>query len=357
MMAQVYTRHLQIRLRCRLRAAAVAGVLLGALLAVGPLGATPAEAHTVGPQLLTIFDAIAPPAPGVSYQVLSTGAAPYVTVALSGNHTFEIFGLLGEPFIRMGPDGVQTNRRSPSVEYLIKDPAKPLNLPAVNNQPPAWDSVSTDAVFHYYERRAEWPHTGQPVEAQALGRPAVVYRFSIPASYDGRPVAILGHVRWVPAPINFEIPLLFVPFAVVILLWAEPKARPYLGVMSRISALFTALGAVLGGASSIVALRSSVASPGLAPAAVLPGLALVALLAVPRMLAGERRAYGWALASGVYLIVFGLIRVDPLATSAPGLVNLLRRAELIDGILVACSAGLLVFVTSPMRKLTARPAA
>jgi hypothetical protein len=313
-------------------------------------GASPAEAHTVGPQLLSRFDAISPPAPGVSYQILSTGAAPYVTVAVSGNHTFQIFGWLGEPFIKIGPDGVQINRNSPSVEFMITDPTKVLALPAVTTQQPRWETVSTGTVYHYYERRAEWPHIGQPEEAQAIGRKAIVYRFRIPASYDGRPAAILGHVTWVPSPINFEIPLLFLPIIVVILLWIEPKARSYFGKIVPAAAVVTIIGTILGGAQSLLARQSyGHGLVGLAPIAVLPGLLAVAVVAVPRLLAGDRRAYAWVMITGVYLIIFGLIRVDLSTTSMPALVTIARRAQVLDGVAVACSAGLLLFLTSPVR--------
>lgn len=347
-MAGVYTSHLgPRRLKASLRLLAFTGLALLVWLTVG---ASPAEAHTVGPQLLSRFDAISPPAPGVSYQILSTGAAPYVTVAVSGDHTFQIFGLLGEPFIRIGPDGVQVNRSSPSVEFMITDPTRVLTLPAAATQQPRWETVSTDTLYHYYERRAEWPHIGQPKEAQALGRRAIVYRFRIPASYDGRPVAIVGHVTWVPSPINFEIPLLFVPIIVVILLWIEPKARSYFGKLVPASAAVTVAGTILGAGQSLLALQSSGHGlAGLAPIAVLPGLVLVAVVGVPRLLGGDRRAYAWVMIAGLYLIVFGLIRVDLSATPMPTIVTWMRRAQVVDGVLVACSAGLLTFLTSPIR--------
>lgn len=352
-MAGVYTSHLETRQFRRCLALAILTAL--GTLAWLTAGASPAEAHTVGPQLLSRFDAISPPAPGVSYQILSTGAAPYVTVAVSGNHTFQIFGFLGEPFIRIGPGGAEINRNSPSVEFMITDPAKALSLPAVTAQPPRWETVSTQAVYHYYERRAEWPHLGQPQEAQAIGRKAIVYRFRIPASYDGRPVAIVGHVTWVPAPINFEIPLLFVPIVVVLLLWIEPKARSQFGRIVPAAAAVTVAGTVLGAGQALLALHSSGGGlAGLAPIAVLPGLVLVALVAVPRLLAGDRRAYAWVMITGLYLIAFGLIRVDLSTTSMPGLVTFARRAQVVDGVAVACSAGMLAFLTSPIRPTGSR---
>ena len=210
----VYNRHLSPPRAAVARAvvvAATAAALVGA-------GALPAQAHTTGPQLISHADGIVPPGPGVHYSLLSTGSAPYVTVSLSGSHTFEIRGLVGEPFIRLTPAGVDLNRDSPSL-YLTRDPSKkPASLPATVSQTPSWERVGDQPTYHYYETRAEWPHTGQPDEARRLGRTSVVYRFSIPAVYDGQPAAIEGHVTWIPAPINLELPLLLVPLLVVALL-------------------------------------------------------------------------------------------------------------------------------------------
>src|SRR5438270_7463956 len=95
--ASVYNR----RLRALLQRCAVS-VGVAAFLLATP--ASPAEAHTTGPQLVSHFDGFAPPSPGVEYSILSTGSAPYVTVAVGGSHVLEIFGLEGEPFIRIGAD-------------------------------------------------------------------------------------------------------------------------------------------------------------------------------------------------------------------------------------------------------------
>ena len=149
------------------------------LLAVAAL---PAQAHTTGPQLVSSIEGTAPATPGVSIKVLSTGSAPYVTISVSGGHTFEVFGLQGEHFLRVGPDGVSLNSKSPSL-YLTKDPSKkPASLPDTVDPVPDWQHAADQPTYSYYETRAEWPHTGQPVEARALGRQAIVYRFAIPAA-------------------------------------------------------------------------------------------------------------------------------------------------------------------------------
>ena len=344
----MYIRHLGILLRRIAVALAIAAVFTGA-------GALPAQAHTTGPQLISHIDAFAPPAPGIDYSILSTGSAPYVTVSLQGPHTFEIRGLQGEPFIQITPDGVSVNKDSPSL-YLTRDPSKKPATSATVSQTPTWQKVADQPLYHYYETRAEWPHTGQPDEARRLGRTATVYRFSIPAVFDGRAAAIQGHVTWVPAPLNLEIPLLFVPLVVVALLWLEPKAKPYVAKIARGVTVVSLIAGAVEAARVLLDLRSvAEGGAGIAPLAVLPGLVLVTAVALPRLLRGDRRAYTWVLLFGLYLLVFGLVRQVAPASPLPTLGTWLRRAEILAGFGVSAGAGLLLFLSSPMRKASRPP--
>lgn len=325
------------------------------LLAVAFLfaGAAPASAHTTGPQLISSFDRFSPPISGVSYNILSTGSAPYITVQVSGRHTFEIFGLQGEPFIRITDGGVELNRDSPSA-YLVTNPAKKTAPPPMVNPNARWEHVADQPVYHYYETRAEWPHVGQPQEARALGQTAIVYRFAIPAAYDGAPEAIVGHVTWIPAPINLEVPLLFVPIGVVLLLWVEPKAKPHTGAIAAGTAVVTILGVVVDAGRSVVTFSSQAGNLRAAPLAILPGLALIAAVAVPRLRRGQRAAFACVLVFGLYLVTFGLVRLDLLTTTPSGAMLWLHRAELALGALTAAGGGLLLFLTSPVRQHAAR---
>jgi hypothetical protein len=330
-----------------LRRSAIALAIAGVLTAGGAL---PAQAHTTGPQLISHVDGIVPAAPGVDYSLLSTGSAPYVTVSLRGDHTFEIRGLQGEPFIQITQDGVSVNRDSPSL-YLTRDPSKKPAIPATVSQTPTWEKVADQPLYHYYETRAEWPHIGQPDEARRLGRTTTVYRFSIPAVFDGHAAAIEGHVTWIPAPINLEIPLLFVPLVVVGLLWLEPKAKPYVAKIARAVTALGLAGVAVEAARILVDLRGGGAA--LAPLAVVPGLVLVTTVALPRLLRVDRRAYVWVLFFGLYLLVFGLLRTVAPDSALPVLGTWLRRAEILAGFSVSAGAGLLLFLSSPIR--IARP--
>lgn len=338
----VYTRHLATW--------SALGVLALAFIFAG---AAPASAHTTGPQLISSFDRFSPSISGVSYNVLSTGSAPYITVQVSGQHTFEIFGLLGEPFIRITANGVELNRNSPS-DYLVTNPSAKPALPQTANPTARWEHVADQPVYHYYETRAEWPHIGQPQEAKALGQTVTVYRFSVPASYDGTPVAIEGHVTWIPAPINLEVPLLFVPIGVVLLLWVEPKAKPHVQRIASVTGAVTLAGVAVDAVRTLMTYSAQAGGVRAAPLAILPGLALIAAVAVPRLRGGSRPAFACVLVFGLYLVTFGLVRLDLLTTSSTGGVLWLHRAELVLGALTTAGGGMLLFLTSPVREHATR---
>ncbi|MEA2592067.1 MAG: hypothetical protein QOD62_1898, partial [Actinomycetota bacterium] len=73
------------------------------------------------------------------------------------------------------------------------------------------------------------------------------------------------------------------------------------------------------------------------------------------LLRGDRRAYTWVLAFGLYLLVFGLVRQVAPASPLPTLGTWLRRAEILAGFGVSAGAGLLLFLSSPMRKASRPP--
>ncbi|HWD09938.1 MAG TPA: hypothetical protein VHA57_12695 [Actinomycetota bacterium] len=347
----------------RFAAVAVAAAWLAGFLA---LSAVPAQAHITGPQLISYFDGFSSASgapvklPGVGVSMLSTGSAPYVTVSLGGAHTFEVLGHANEPFFRLDDQGAQINRNSPSVTFFVNDPAKPIaDFPRSVTTTAVWEQVSTQPVYHYYERRAEWPHTGQPQEAKLLGKTATVYRFAIEANYDGTPVLMDGHVNWIPAPFNLELPLLFVPVIIVVLLWIEPKAKGYVRPLATATALLTVAGAAFDATRTVILLTAPERSGGggLAPLAIVPGLVLLVAVGVPRVRAGQRAAYGWVALFGLYLVVYGLLRSDLFTPSTSSLAGWLHHGELLAGVLVAAGGGLLLFLTSPVRKAPHAPPA
>jgi hypothetical protein len=313
---------------------------LALLLAV----AAPAGAHTTGPQFPSIFDSISPPAPGVQVTLRPTESAPYLTIRVRGTHTVEVLGLEGEPFARIGAEGAFVNQRSPSL-YLTEDSEK--RPPRRRDQglgAPDWKRVSPEPVFNYFDPRAEWPHSQPPEDVRRLGERVTVFRWEIPALYDGQPIVLKGHVDWVPGPLNVEMFLLPIPLVFVALWWLEPRIKRFAGPLGR------ALAPVMVAALAVegVWLLLEVTSAGhalsrAAPLALVPGLVMAGIAA--RLLwRADRRGYRAALAFGAYLLVFGLLRTG-LSPGGPEAAEWLRRIEVALGSLVLLGGVVLVFLT------------
>ena len=196
-------------IRCLATLVFLTCAILGAL-------APAAHAHTVGPQFISVFDRVSPPEPGVKVEVASTGKAPRLVIICPRGHVLEIEGLDGEPFARIIAGKAQVNSRSPS-RYMLTDPG---GWPrAVHGKPqpeikPLWRVAGTSNALVYWERRAEWPLIGPPDAARRLGKRVTIERWAIPATYDGGPIQILGHVDWSPPGLNFEVVALGATFVV-----------------------------------------------------------------------------------------------------------------------------------------------
>jgi hypothetical protein len=145
-----------------------------------------------------------------------------------------------------------------------------------------------------------------------------------------------------------------VPLVVVGLLWLEPKAKPHAARIARGVTALALAGVAVEAARILVDLRSGAeGGAGIAPLAVVPGLVLVTMVALPRLLRADRRAYAWVLIFGLYLLVFGLLRTVAPDSPLPAFGTWLRRAEILAGFGVSAGAGLLLFLSSPIR--IARP--
>jgi len=145
--------------------------------------------------LTASLSGVTPAVPDLEVRVLD-GPVPALFVRYPGSSTLGFAGLSGEPFLRIGPDGVWANKRSPtwymSGAQVIQD-VPPEADPYAD---PAFERVSPQPVWTWLEYRARLP---EPDAGYDLGdRPRVVLRWSTPGSVDDAPLAIAGEVRWEP---------------------------------------------------------------------------------------------------------------------------------------------------------------
>ncbi len=177
-----------------MRRAAIGAALAGAAFTL--LAATPASAHTVGgiqpSNYRSEILAIEPPLPGVSISLYNLGRRVRLT-----NRTgtpVVVLGYYGEPFLRIGPDGVEENTRSAT----FLDAPEP---PGGQNATPDWKPRSPGITATWADRRTYW--LGSP-PAGVAAAPGVeqfaVASWTIPLQAGARVTDVTGRIVWVPGP-------------------------------------------------------------------------------------------------------------------------------------------------------------
>ena len=181
----------------------VVAVLVGVFAAVMPV--TAASAHQVGGMGATNFHvtltAIEPAVAGVSLRVIENGGR--LELRNETEAVVVIAGYSGEPYARVGPDGVQVNDSSPAT-VLNAGRFLTTALPATDGQEaPVWRQVSRDPVWRWHDHRVHWSLTTLPPGvAAAPDEPHRIRDWTVPLWYGEAmtPMAAAGTLDWVPGP-------------------------------------------------------------------------------------------------------------------------------------------------------------
>lgn len=149
----------------------------------------------------------------------------------------EVLGAGGEPFLRIDK-GCFENTKSLTA-FLAGDPNRTsADAPGRidSRADPQWRKISGKPACTWFERRAEWPAQSAPADVVKKGKRATIFRWSIPAQFNGQEISIAGHVEWVPAPLDLGT-LLVIPLLVVFGFYVMP--------LRRMMALLTAAAGVI----------------------------------------------------------------------------------------------------------------
>jgi hypothetical protein len=126
------------------------------------------------------------------------GRLPALYLTNTSRRTVVVIGVDGEPFARVGPKGVEINRRSPihvesmrqngKLETVVEDPkAKPI-----------WMLQSASPTFAWTDPRARYGPERPPDEIVEQDEPTLLKSWSIPIQADSRTLTVRGETRWVP---------------------------------------------------------------------------------------------------------------------------------------------------------------
>ncbi len=323
--------------------ARVVAVLLG-LVAVLAL-AGPAAAHVGDGRAGSDFDgrvrSVTPGVPGVTVRVLSFGDE--LEVANTTGTELAVPGYSGEPYLRIGPDGVWRNRLSPATTInLDRYGRTPLPADADPLAAPDWVQVSTQPEYTWHDHRTHWMSEGQlpPAVAADPTTDHVVFVWAVPMTYGSQDVVVAGELTWSPPPPGWLVWPVYALLLLAVVAAGLRGARPLaaaLGVGTAASlwhALATPVPAVTAG-SYAGALLSA-----LLPALLVSGVAVLGIRAARRGRSGLTGVL--SVVAGWLLLVQGLADVDVLWTAnvlaaGPGV---LARAAV--AVLLAGGAGLVV---------------
>jgi hypothetical protein len=298
--------------RAAARLLVVALGVLATLLVAGP-----ASAHVGGGAAGSDFDGrvtgVTPELPGVRVRVLQFGDELEL---VNGTGTeVEIPGYDDEPYLRIGPDGVWRNARSPAT-YINLDRFGRVTLPeeADSRAEPRWEQVSTEPHYVWHDHRTHWMSEGvlPPNVAADTSRSHTVFEWTVPVRHGGTAAEVTGVLTWSPPPSPW---LVWPVYAVLALLAAGAgllarTARP-LGALLLVGAA-----AALWHAAATPVPPVSVSShAGAVASALLPALtaAAVAVLGFRASRRGRGAMAGLlAVVLGWLLLVQGLPDVDVL---------------------------------------------
>lgn len=187
-----------------IRRALLAFLVVGAAL-VG--SAAPAAAHggagggAPATNYRTRITSVSPGVPGMVVRVIDAGSR--LELVNRTGEAVTVLGYQGEPFLRVGPDGVFTNLRSPAT-YLNADRNATSKIPAVADPKatPRWQRVDDSNTARFHDHRAHWMGADDPPAVQAdPSAPQVIDpSWEIPLLVDGQRTTITGDLTWIPGP-------------------------------------------------------------------------------------------------------------------------------------------------------------
>jgi hypothetical protein len=179
-------------------------VLIVAVLVLGP--ALPASAHTVSGVGATNFQTVIvdekPAIAGLTLKVIEDGNL--LELDNTTGQDLVILGYQNEPYLRVGPEGVEENIRSTST-YINATRAGNTIPPASadDTAAPVWKKTSSKPVAQWHDHSSHYMLTALPPAVRANPHQRqLVSTWNVVARYGstGRSVTWDGQLLWIPGP-------------------------------------------------------------------------------------------------------------------------------------------------------------
>lgn len=171
------------------------------------VGASPSSAHSAegspSSNYSTTIDSVAPTPSGFAVRVIERGNR--IEVRWISGPAIIIEGYEEEPYLRIGPNGVEENRQS-SATYTNQSRNGTESIPSdlEPDGPAEWKAVSAEPVARFHDHRAHFMGSvPPPLVLRSRGERQLVQDFSItirPAGGEGVSTLVIGRVEWIPSP-------------------------------------------------------------------------------------------------------------------------------------------------------------
>jgi hypothetical protein len=176
------------------------------------VAAPPASAHSVSGQSATNFHttlrSVNPPVPGLEVAVVEAGSR--LEVENRTGQELVVLGYKGEPYLRIGPDGVFENKLSPTtyISRSRKGGTPPPEAEQAKVGDTDWEKVSSEPIARWHDHRIHWMGnpSGPPEVRNDPGKRHVIKmnrddpQWSVPMRIGAQEIAAKGDLVWVPGP-------------------------------------------------------------------------------------------------------------------------------------------------------------
>lgn len=216
--------------RCVATTLATAGfVLLVADPAAGHVGDASSADNFSG-----AVTSVSPELPdGITVEVIDFGNL--LRLSNSSDEVVSVPGYSAEPYLQIGPDGVQRNENSPATYLnLTREGATALPERADPNAEPSWVTVSMESVYEWPDHRTHGTATLLPPEVRADPDSAHrIMEWTITLRVEGVPHDVSGVLDWTPPPPTWVPYLILVALAAVGVFagWVRRSPRLATGIM------------------------------------------------------------------------------------------------------------------------------
>jgi hypothetical protein len=180
---------------CRVRVVAFA--LLASLVFVPAAAAHPrAKGYARGFQSKIL--SVRPEVVGLDIRVVD--ADDRLRVSNKSGAELVVFGYDNEPYLRIGPNGVYRNERSPAA-YLNRDRFARVSVPlkADPGAEPEWRHVSPRPAWQWHDHRIQWMGAGPPAQVRnAPKQTHAIFSWNVPGRLGVEPFSVTGRLDYVP---------------------------------------------------------------------------------------------------------------------------------------------------------------